>query len=133
MSRGIFDPRNLPPSRPYSPAVVVAGWVHVSGHVPFDRDGSVVGTTAREQTAQILRNIGYTLESAGASPEDIVSTTVYLTEISDIDQVDEVYREVFGEQTLPARTTVGIAALGHPAFRVEISAIAKLGSATDRG
>ena len=126
--KSVCDPRNLPPKRPYSAAVVVGKWVYASGHVPFDKDGGVVGSSASEQTAQVLRNLGYTLDSAGASRGDVVSTTIYLTHISDIDDVDAVYRDFFGEHTLPARTTVEVSALGRPEFVVEISAVARLGA-----
>ena len=129
--KSVRDPRNLPPNRPYSAAVIVGKWVYASGHVPFDKDGGVVGNNASEQTAQVLRNLGYTLESAGVSRRDIVSTTIYLTQISDIDAVDEIYREYFGDQALPARTTVEVSALGRPEFVVEISAVARLGAGSD--
>lgn len=113
-------------SRPYSPATIHGGWIHVSGHVPVDRDGRTVGGSAQEQTQAVLLNIGHTLKAAGASLSDVVSTSVFLTDIHDIDAVDEVYREVFATEPYPARTTVQIAALGRPEFLIEISAIAVL-------
>jgi 2-iminobutanoate/2-iminopropanoate deaminase len=110
-------------SRPYSPATIRGGWIHVAGHVPVDRDGRTVGTSAREQTHAVLPNIGHTLKAAGASLRDVVSTSVFLTDIHDI---DAVYREVISTEPYPARTTVQIAALGRPEFLVEVSAIAVL-------
>lgn len=123
--RSVSDPRNLSPNRPYSPAVVAGEWVYTAGHVPFRQDGSVGGVTTSEQTEQVLRNLECTLEAAGAHREDIVATTVYLTDIRDIDGLDLAYREFFGGGPYPARTTVEISALGRSDFRVEISAIAK--------
>jgi len=121
------DPRNWTSTRPYSPAVVVDGWAYLSGHVPVDRAGATDGADGAKQTAAVLRNLGYTLESAGAARRDVVATTVYLTQMEDIDSVDAAYQEFFAGCVLPSRTTVQIAALGRPEFRVEISAIARLG------
>ncbi len=120
------DPRNWTSTRPYSPAVVVDGWAYLSGHVPVDQAGTTDGDDGAQQAAAVLRNLDYTLESAGATRRDIVATTVYLTHMGDIDSVDAAYREFFAGCVLPSRTTVQIAALGRPEFRVEISAVARL-------
>ncbi len=124
--RVVGDSRNWASTRPYSPAVVVGDAVYVSGHVPVDGAGATSGSNGADQVDQVLRNLGNTLESAGASPADVVATTVYLTDISEIDQVDAVYRRFFGDGPSPSRTTVQVSALGRPEFRVEISAIAYL-------
>lgn len=121
------DLRNWTSTRPYSPAVVVDGWAYLSGHVPVDGTGATDGADAAQQTAAVLRNLDYTLDSAGAARGDVVTTTVYLTHMVDIDSVDAAYREFFGDGVLPSRTTVEIAALGRPEFRVEISAVARIG------
>ncbi len=123
--RSVSNPGNFAPTRPYSPAVVADGWIHVSGHVPIDGGGQTTGKDTGEQTAHILSNIEQTLESAEADRRDIVATTVFLTDITDIDAVDSAYREFFSSGPYPTRTTVQVAALGRPAFRVEISAIAR--------
>lgn len=112
------------PKRPYSSGIRVGPWCHLSGHVPTDHDGRCQGRTAAEQAAVILTNLENTLSGTGGTRRDIVSTSVFLTDISDIDEIDAVYREFFAGQTLPARTTVQISALGKPEFRVEISAVA---------
>lgn len=123
------DPRNWSSTRPYSPAVIVDGWVYLSGHVPVDQAGATDGADGAQQTAAVLRNLDYTLHSAGATRADVVATTVYLTHMRDIDSVDATYRKFFGDSVLPSRTTVEIAALGRHEFRVEISAVARLGVA----
>ncbi len=123
---GVSDPRNSPPSRPYSPAVVTSGFVYLSGHVPVDEHGLTIGSNGSEQTERVLTNLGYTLHSAGCSLTDVVSTTVYLTDISLIDEVDKVYRSFFEGNPYPARTTIEVSALARTDFRVEISAIANI-------
>jgi len=127
--KDVRDGRNWASSRPYSPAVIVGDCLYVSGHVPVDQAGTTSGSSGRDQAVQVLRNLGHTLEEAGAARGDVVVTTVYLTNITDIDEVDGVYREFFGDGPYPSRTTVEVAALGRPEFRVEISAIARLQSA----
>lgn len=124
--KAIRDPRNWASPRPYSPAVVVDGWLHLSGHVPVDQTGATSGGDGAEQTTQVLHNLEHTLDAAGASRADVVATTIYLTDISDIDAVDGAYREFFAQRPYPARTTIEVSALGRPDFRVEISAIARL-------
>lgn len=124
----IRNPDNWASTRPYSPAIVTGRWAHLSGHVPVDESGATAGTTTAEQSAQVLRNLDRTLASAGGTSADIVATTVYLTDIGEIDALDEAYRAYFGDGPYPARTTVEVSALGRAEFRVEISAIAWLRS-----
>lgn len=124
--RSIRNPQSWASPRPYSPGILIDGWMHISGNVPVDEDGATVGSSAGEQTARVLSNIERTLESAGGARGSVVSTTVFLTDISDIDLVDAEYRKFFGGGPFPARTTVQISALGRSEFRVEISAIARL-------
>jgi 2-iminobutanoate/2-iminopropanoate deaminase len=124
--KSIRNPRVLTSPRPYSPGILVDGWLHISGNVPVNENGEPVGSGAGEQTARVLSNIEGTLEAAGATRTSVVSTTVYLRHISDIDSIDVEYRKFFGEGPFPARTTVEISALGRPEFLVEISAVARL-------
>ena len=124
--RGVHDARNSVPTRPYSPAVIVGEWVYVSGHVPVDQSGATCGSNGAEQAIRVLGNLENTLESAGASLADVVSTTVYLTDIALIDDIDTAYRAFFQGHPYPSRTTVEVAALGRSDFSVEISAIARL-------
>ncbi|MBW8079192.1 MAG: RidA family protein [Gallionella sp.] len=126
--KAVRNPSNWSSPRPYSPAVVVGEWLYISGHVPVDADGRTCGSDVQGQALQVLENLARTLESAGASRHEVVATTVYLTDVADMDPVDEVYRQFFTGPVLPSRTTVGIAALGRSDFRVEISAIAHIGA-----
>lgn len=110
--------------RPYAAGVVVGDLVFLAGHVPVDSDGATLGRDAVKQTAAVLANIGRTLQAGGLGRDAIVSTTVYLTDLNDIDGVDHAYREFFGaEGPHPTRTTVQISSLGRPEFAVEISAV----------
>lgn len=121
--RLISSPDNWASGRPYSSAVQVAGWLFVSGHVPVNKDGETAGDDTHAQANVVLHNISHTLAAAGLSLDDVVSTTVYLTRIGDIGELDRAFSEQFSAVP-PARTTVEVAALGRKEFKVEISAVA---------
>jgi 2-iminobutanoate/2-iminopropanoate deaminase len=125
----IFPEHLARPKRAYTPVVRAGDSLYVSGQVPVTDDGSIVTGSARDQAAQVLRNISTCLAAGGASMSTVVAMTVYLTEIRDIDSIDEACRDFFPDATYPTRTTVQIAALGRPEFHVEISAIATTSSA----
>jgi 2-iminobutanoate/2-iminopropanoate deaminase len=108
---------------PLVPAVVWNGTIFVSGCVPVDRDGKLVGDDIETQTRQVLANVKTVLAAAGGSLAGVLKTTVYLTEQADFAAMNRVYAEVFGAW-LPARTTIVVAALARTGFKVEIEAIA---------
>lgn len=111
---------------PYSQAVAAAPGelVFVSGQVGVDpAGGELVGDDVRDQTALALRHVAAILAEAGAGLGDVVTTTVYLTDLAaDFAAMNEVYAHAFSGHA-PARATVGVAALPLGA-RVEIEAVA---------
>jgi len=108
---------------PYSQAVRAGGLVFCSGQIALDPGtGELVAGGIGEQTRQVLRNLGAVLQAAGASPDDVVRTTVYLADLGDFAAMNAAYGEFFG-QPAPARATVQAARLPRDA-RVEIDAIA---------
>jgi 2-iminobutanoate/2-iminopropanoate deaminase len=111
---------------PYSQAVVAAGMVYTAGQIPLDpKTGGLVGTTAAEQTEQVLRNLAAILTAAGSGLDRVVKTTVFLADMADFSAMNEVYTRHFGSHK-PARSTVQAAGLPK-AVRVEIDAIAHVG------
>jgi len=128
-------PTVLTPKRPFSNVVRAGNTIYVAGQLPVDREGNTVGAgDVAAQTRQVLTNVQALVEAAGATMQDVVKTTVYLTDIANHGRMNEVYREFFPSQ-FPARTTVEVSSLapamkgeGHP-FLVEIDAVAVL---TDR-
>jgi len=113
---------------PYSQAVGAAPGelLFVSGQVPLDPDGSLVAGGVTAQTDQCLANIRAILRAAGADMDDIVKTTVFMTDLSEFPAMNEAYGRGFGAAP-PARATIGVAALPAGAS-VEIEAIAVLGA-----
>jgi 2-iminobutanoate/2-iminopropanoate deaminase len=113
---------------PYSQAQVVRlhggnRMVFTSGQVAIDpRTGELVEGDITVQTRRVLDNLAAVLAGAGLGLEDVVKTTVYLTDIGDFSAMNQAYEERLGA-TLPARTTIAAAALPKGA-RVEIECIA---------
>ena len=111
---------------PYSQAVVAGGFVYASGQIPIDpATGQFVEGGVGEQTAQVLRNLSKVLEAAGTSLGRVVKTTVFLADMNDFSEMNEVYAGFF-EENPPARSTVQAARLPRDA-RVEIDVIALAG------
>ncbi|MGH7671411.1 MAG: RidA family protein [Gemmatimonadales bacterium] len=111
---------------PYSQAIVTDGLVFTAGQVALDpKSGELVGTTTAEQTEQVFRNLQAVLTAAGTSLDNVVQATVYLADMADFAQMNEVYAKYFGTHK-PARSTVQAAALPKAA-RVEIDVIAVKG------
>jgi 2-iminobutanoate/2-iminopropanoate deaminase len=108
---------------PYSQAIRVGNLVFTSGQIPLHpQTGDIVGETAAEQARQVLQNLQAVLQAAGASLQNVVKTTIFLTDLSQFAAVNAVYAEFFPENP-PARSTVQVAALPR-GVQVEIEAIA---------
>ena len=108
---------------PYSQAVKAGSMVFCSGQIPIDpKTGDFVSDDVAEQTEQVLKNLNAVLEAAGMSLNNVVKTTVFLADMNDFAQMNEVYAKYFSENK-PARATVQAARLPRDA-RVEIDCIA---------
>ncbi len=95
---------------PYSQAVKANGFIYTSGQIPLTPDGELVTGDIRDQTRQVLSNLRAVLEVAGSSMENVVKTTIYLTNMDDFIAVNTVYAEFFGN-SFPARSTVAVKSL----------------------
>lgn len=104
----------------FSRAVRVGDRVLVSGTAPVWPDGSC-DLDAAAQARRCFEIITTALAEAGATPDDVVRTRMFLTDAADADAVGRVHGEVFG-QVRPAATMVVVAALLDPRWRVEIEA-----------
>lgn len=108
---------------PYSQAIKAGGLVFCSGQIPIDpATGEFVSDLVSEQTEQVLRNLSEVLTAAGTSLNNVVKTTVFLSDMNDFAEMNEVYGRFFNENK-PARATVQAARLPRDA-RVEIDCIA---------
>ena len=110
---------------PYSQAVVAGNLVFCSGQIPLDpATMNLIGQTAAEQTAQVLTNLSEVLKAADSGLEKVVKTTVFLSDMNDFAEMNEVYAKFFGDHK-PARATVEVARLPKD-VKVEIECIAKI-------
>ena len=121
-------PDGSPPVNGYSHAVAFDGpMVVVSGQVPVDAAGNVVGEgDAEAQVRQVFANLATALAAAGCGMEHLVKLTVFLTDIGDLAVLRAVRDEHIDPARPPASSLVQVAGLVHPAFRVEIEALAEL-------
>ena len=125
MKNIVFSPDAPAAIGPYSQAVQAGSTVYLSGLLGMNpATGELVSADVREQAAQALKNMKAVLAAVGATPENVVKTTVFLVDMADFQAVNAVYAETFASDA-PARSCVAVAALPKGA-RVEVEAIAVL-------
>ena len=108
---------------PYSQAIKAGGMVFCSGQIPIDpATGEFVSDVVSEQTEQVLKNLSEVLKAAGTSLDGVVKTTVFLADMNDFAEMNEVYGRFFSDNK-PARATVQAARLPRD-DKVEIECIA---------
>ncbi|MFY4777225.1 RidA family protein [Metabacillus sp. RGM 3146] len=107
---------------PYSQAIVVNNLVYSSGQIPLTPEGVMAGEEIRSQTHQVFANLKAVIEEAGASLETVVKATVFIKDMNDFSDFNEVYGEYFHTHK-PARSCVEVAKLPKDAL-VEIEVIA---------
>jgi 2-iminobutanoate/2-iminopropanoate deaminase len=124
MSKKIIYTEKAPkPVGPYSQAVCAGGFVFLAGQIPLNpATGEIVSGDIKAQARQVLENIKAVLNEAGCKLQDVVKTNIYLIDLKDFTQVNEVYGEYFKENP-PARSTIQVAGLPKGAG-VEIEVIA---------
>ncbi len=110
---------------PYVQAVMAEGkFVFISGQLPLDPNtGEILSGDMKEQVRRAMLNIGAILKAAGLHFNDLVKTTIYLTDISLFQEVNEVYASFFTREQVPARVVVQVSALPLGG-KVEIEGIA---------
>jgi len=112
---------------PYAQAVGTGDLLFCSGQIALDpATGELKGESVAEQTRQVLRNLAAVLLTGGSGLDNVLRTTVFLTDMADFAAMNEVYAQAFGAHR-PARSTVAVAALPRGAL-VEIDAIARRGA-----
>ncbi|WP_461834100.1 RidA family protein [Desulfothermus sp.] len=108
---------------PYSQGIIAGNFMFISGQIAIDPDtNEMVTGTIEEETEQVLKNIGAILNEAGLTYENVVKTTVYLTDLIDFVKMNEVYARFF-KTNPPARAAIQVSKLPKGA-KIEIEAIA---------
>lgn len=114
------------PIGPYSQAIIAGGLVYTAGQIPLDPvTKNLVAGDIGAQTEQALKNVEAILKAAGTSMKSVIKTTVFLKDMGEFAQMNEVYARFFSDAA-PARSTVEVARLPKD-VKVEIEAIAVVG------
>jgi endoribonuclease L-PSP len=122
----VFTERAPKPIGPYSQAIKLGNLLFVSGQIPIDpATNEVVKGGIKEQTERVLENVKAILEAANMTLVDVVMAFVYLSDMADFSQFNEVYSRYFKERP-PARVTVAVKSLPRD-VKVEIAVIAGKG------
>lgn len=109
---------------PYSQGVKYNGFVYTSGQIPFNVDEQKLVTTGiKDEVHQVMKNVKAILEAADTNLDNIVKTTIFLKDLNDFGDVNEVYASYFSDTNFPARECVEVARLPRD-VNVEISVIA---------
>ena len=109
---------------PYSHAMVVNNLVFTSGQIPLDTEGNIVSDDVKEQTKQVLDNLSVVLEEAGPDLNSVVKATIFISDMNEFQQINEVYGSYFSEHQ-PARSCVEVARLPKD-VKVEIEVVGKV-------
>lgn len=117
----------------YTDAVQAGEFLFVSGMLPVDADGTIVGDgDVIRQAEQVLSNVRAALTAAGATFEDVVRVGVFVRRMEDRAAINTVRERMFGSSR-PASTLVEVSALAHPDALLEIEAVARLSAGTVTG
>tara|TARA_Y100001960_G_scaffold80033_1_gene85514 strand:- start:268 stop:648 length:381 start_codon:yes stop_codon:yes gene_type:complete len=123
----IVNTSNAPkPIGPYNQAVISGNLMFMSGQIAFDPStGELVIGEIQAETKQVMENLKSILDEAGLSFKDVIKTSIFLSDMSNFQQVNEVYGSYFSDEDAPARETVEVSRLPKD-VNVEISMIAQL-------
>jgi 2-iminobutanoate/2-iminopropanoate deaminase len=124
MKEIITTPKAAAPIGPYNQAVKFGNILYTSGQIAIDSStGDLVQSDIKAETKQCMENLKAILDEAGFSLENVVKTSIFIADMHQFSEINEVYGSYFDDKTAPARETVEVANL--PKFvNVEISMIA---------
>lgn len=126
----IIKTKNAPaPIGPYNQAVQYKGLLYTSGQIAIDsKTGELyTGDDIKEETKMVMENLKAVLEAAQMTFDDVLKSTIYISNMDDFGYINDVYGSYFNDQTAPARETVEVAGLPR-SVNVEISVIAAQGA-----
>lgn len=123
MMKKVYTPDNFVSVGPYSPAVEIGNMVYCSGQIPLNPNtGKLVEGDISAQAEQCFKNLVNVLSAGGLTTDNVVKSTVFLTDMGDFTAVNKVYANFFNSP-YPARSAIGVASLPLGA-RMEIEVIA---------
>ncbi len=107
---------------PYSHGVKVGSLFFSSGQIPLTKEGDIISEDVKEQTEQVMKNVQHVLEAAGMNFDNIVKTTIFISDMNNFPHINEVYGSYFTGK-LPARSCVEVSRLPKD-VQVEIEVVA---------
>ena len=124
MKKIIFTDKAPAPIGPYNQAVQTGNTLYTSGQIAINpATGDLVLETIEVETKQVMENLKAVLEAAGMDFENVIKTTIFISNMNDFGSINTVYGSYFNEKTAPARETVQVACLPKN-VNVEIAMIA---------
>ncbi|MBK5212490.1 MAG: RidA family protein [Flavobacteriaceae bacterium] len=122
----ITTPHAPAPIGPYNQAILNGTMLYTSGQIAIDpKTGNLVTDNIKTETKLVMENLKAILTEAGMNFENVLKTTIFISDMNNFAAINEVYGSYFNEATAPARETVEVANL--PKFvNVEISVVASL-------
>lgn len=125
MKKIIINTSNAPaPIGPYNQAILVENMLYSSGQIAINpQSGKLVLNSIKEETKQVMENLKAVLSAADMTFENVIKSSIFISDMHNFSEINEVYGSFFNSETAPARETVEVANL--PKFvHVEISIIA---------
>ena len=125
MKKEIITTLNAPaPIGPYNQAVKTGNTLYISGQIPLKASSmELLSGTIKEETQLVMENLQSILEAAGMTFENVVKSSIFIDDIKNFGEVNQVYGAYFDNDTAPARETVAVKTLPK-SVRIEISMIA---------
>ena len=125
MKKKIISSLNAPkPIGPYNQAVMINDTLYISGQIPLKADNNeLISGDIKRETKQVMENLGYLLKAADMKFENVVKSSIFLSEMDNFNEVNQIYGSYFENESAPARETVAVKTLPKN-VRVEISMIA---------
>lgn len=124
MKKIIITPNAPAPIGPYNQAILKGNTLYTSGQIAINPEsGELVLNDIKTETKQVMENLKAVLKAAEMTFDDVVKTTIFISDMNDFGQINEVYGSYLDEENAPARETVQVAKLPKN-VHVEISMIA---------
>lgn len=125
MKKEIITTLNAPaPIGPYNQAVKIGNTLYISGQIPLKASSmELLNGTIKEETQLVMENLQSILEAAGMTFENVVKSSIFIDDMKNFGEVNQVYGAYFDNDTAPARETVAVKTLPK-SVRIEISMIA---------
>jgi len=123
----IIKTENAPkPIGPYNQAVIAGNYMFISGQIALNpENGELITSEIKKETTQVMENLKAILSEASLTFENVVKTTIFLSDMNDFSNINEIYGSYLNNSTAPARETVQVSKLP-VGVNVEISMIAML-------